>query len=116
MYEDVEFSERLRRMGARIWYAGDAAVDHLVESSGRWERDIEGLRVIRATQMSLLFRIHRPWSWPVMAAVYLGAAKWNVLTGGLPVKTIWRVASALIRGWRRGAGELPPLIERINNQ
>lgn len=114
MYEDVEFSERLRRMGARIWYTGDAVVDHLVEQTGRWEQDLNGLEVVRAGHMSLLFRLHRPWGWPVMAMAYLGAAKWKVLKGRLSMKTIWGVAAALLEGWRRGRDPRQPLKERID--
>jgi GT2 family glycosyltransferase len=115
MYEDVEFSERLRRLGARIWYTGDAVVDHLVEQTGRWPENLDGMEVVRARHMSLIFRLHRPWSWPVMALAYLGAAKWKVVRGRLSIKTIWGVAAALLEGWRRGSHPRRELNERIDS-
>ncbi len=115
MYEDVEFSERLRRMGARVWYCADAVVDHLAVQTGGWrEEDQIGMEAGRAFSMSLIFRLHRPLGWPVMALSYLGAAKWKVLSGYLPFRAIWKVAVALVRGWKRGSGMLPPLQERTD--
>jgi len=115
VYEDVEFSERLRRMGARIWYAADAVIDHLAIPSSVGEESPESSEVERAGHMSLIFRLHRPLLWPVMAKVYLAAAAWKAVRGRLPLAIVPRVAAALLRGWRRGSDSLPPLLEGIDS-
>jgi GT2 family glycosyltransferase len=99
IYEDVEFSERLRRMGARVVYAPQAEVDHLAVRTGPWwegvylEREID-----RARHMSLIFRRHRPFGWPLMAAAYLAAAAWKAMRGRAPAALLPRTGSALLRG------------------
>lgn len=115
MYEDVEFSERLRRMGARIWYAADAVIDHLAIPASVGEESPESSEVERAGHMSLIFRLHRPLLWPVMAKAYLAAAAWKAVRGRLPLAIVPKVAAALLRGWKRGSGSLPPLLEEIDS-
>ena len=112
MYEDVEFSLRLRRMGARAVYRGDAAVDHLALGTGSWHRlEEERWEGVRARQMSLIFRRHRPRLWPLMAFSYLAAAGWKSLIGRLSPGTVMQVAGALKEGWGAGARTPEPLEE-----
>jgi len=99
IYEDVEFSERLRRMGARIVYAPQAEVDHLAVRTGPWWEGVHLEREVdRARHMSLLLRRHRPLGWPLMAAAYLAAAAWKVVRGRVPAALLPRTCVALLRG------------------
>ncbi|MFO7768647.1 MAG: glycosyltransferase [bacterium] len=112
MYEDVEFSLRLRRLGARAVYRGDAEVHHLALGTGSWHRlEAERWERVRARQMSLIFRRHRPWGWPLMALSYLAAAVRKSLIGRLPPAAVPAVARALLEGRRAGARGPEPLVE-----
>ena len=115
-YEDSEFSERLRRAGARIWYNGEAVVDHLAVRSGSWwTGDLSSQEAERARHMSLIFRRHRPWRWPLMAKAYILAALFKVVRGRLPYRAVRMVAAGLIEGRGDGAREMRPLSERTES-
>lgn len=110
IYEDVEFSERMRNLSARIWYEAAAAVDHLAVRTGVWwARGNVSREVERARHMSIIFRRHRPRGWYLMAAAYWWVAVWKVLRGRLGGSALWRIPVALYRGRRRGAEQLPML-------
>jgi len=112
LYEDSEFSERLRQLGARIMYAGEPAVDHLAVRTGEWwNRDQVSWEADRSRHMSLLFRRHRPMRWPVMAATHILVVCLKILSGQLPARTLPCVITGLIEGRRDGGIVLPPLTE-----
>ena len=107
LYEDVEFAERMRAASARIWYEGEAAVDHLAVRTGDWwEQDTIARESERARHMSAIFTRHRPRGWALMAMAHIGAAKWKVFRGRLKFAAIWRITTALIQG--RKIGAVPP--------
>jgi GT2 family glycosyltransferase len=113
LYEDVEFSERMRAFSARIWYEGEAAVDHLAVRTGDWwEQEKAAWEAERARHMSAIFSRHRPRRWGLMAIAYIGAAKWKVLRGRLRISDIWRITVALIQGRRIGAVTPRPLEQK----
>jgi GT2 family glycosyltransferase len=105
IYEDVEFSLRLSRRGARIRYVPQAGVDHLAVRTGPWWAVDASREVDRARHMSLIFRRHRPFLWPLMAAAYLAAALLKTVRGRLPVGALPRIAAGLLKGLR---GSPPP--------
>ncbi len=98
IYEDVEFSLRLQRRGARIRYVPQAGVDHLAVRTGPWWAVDAAREVDRARHMSLIFRRHRPLLWPLMAAAYLAAALLKTVRGRLPVAALPRIAAGLLQG------------------
>ncbi len=110
VYEDTEFGERLRRLGATVWYAGAAAVEHrAVRTGGCWVEGEVAREAVRARNMSIIFRRHRRLCWPIMALAYIGAAKWKMFRGRLPWRALWAIAGALGEGREIGSRLLPPL-------
>lgn len=117
LYEDVEFSERLRNLSARIWYCAEAAVDHLAVRTGEWWAQESAVREAeRARHMSLIFSRHRRRSWTIMAATYIGAAVWKVVSGRLSPSALWKVPLALGQGRAIGRRPLPPLNGRNDSE
>jgi GT2 family glycosyltransferase len=105
IYEDVEFSLRLRRRGAHLVYVPQAEVDHLAVRTGPWWAVDAAREVDRTRHMSLIFRRHRPFLWPLMAAAYMAAALLKAVRGRLPAAALPRIAAGLLQGLR---GSPPP--------
>jgi GT2 family glycosyltransferase len=117
LYEDVEFSERLRNLSARVWYCAEAAVDHLAVRTGDWWAQESAVREAeRARHMSAIFSRHRPRSWAIMVTFYIGAAVWKVISGRLSPSALLKVPVALANGRAIGRRPLPPLNGRNDGE